>query len=608
MQLSHLRAAFIRCFPNGPRSATHLARNQSATIFTTGATALRYDDRLKTALSGQQTGQAAVQWRQLIDLLAQSPAGQDQTDVAIGLARLRHLHEGTSEAVRAQSVRALSGRLRSAPLVRFLCSDKPAVAAEAVRSARLTDEEWAAMVPGLPTRARGFLRQRDDIGPATARALSAWTHADFVLQDDRAERRTVDQSEAKEPAVEPTVLRAAQEATSEAGSSAESPSQISALVDRIRRFQEQRERSEAPQLPLEGGSAPEPAPSAERFTFETDARGLIREAEGVPIGAVAGVSIAQEAYEDDPGPDAFAAAAFRQRMPIAGARMRLTGAPMVAGDWRIHAGPMFDDRDGRFLGFKGMMRRPHAADDATITVRGTEDSGSDQMRQLVHELRTPLNAIIGFAEIIEQQLFGPVSSAYRALATSILDDARRLLSGFDDLDLAARLETGRLDEDEGTTEAGWLLNRMADRLRTLTDMRGVSLHLRKAETVRAFALGQQSAERIATRLVSALVIGCERGERIDCVIRTRIGMEPVNLIDISRPKRLAGKTEEELLSTESGADEAGEPLLGLGFSLRLVRNLAQAAGGDLRFEEDSLLLRLPAVKERLGREGAGRLD
>ena len=149
---------------------------------------------------------------------------------------------------------------------------------------------------------------------------------------------------------------------------------------------------------------------------------------------------------------------------------------------------------------------------------------------------------------------------------------------------------------------------MADRLRTLTDMRGVSLHLRKAETVRAFALGQQSAERIATRLVSALVIGCERGERIDCVIRTRIGMEPVNLIDISRPKRLAGKTEEELLSTESGADEAGEPLLGLGFSLRLVRNLAQAAGGDLRFEEDSLLLRLPAVKERLGREGAGRLD
>lgn len=572
---------------------------------------MRFDDRLKTALATPQQGNAVTQWRQLIDLLAQRPAGQDNTDIAVGLARLRQLYPHVDETVRTQSVRALSGRLRSAPLVRFLCADKPGVAAETVRAARLSDQEWAAMVPGLPTRARGFVRQRDDIGPCTARALGAWAHADFVLPSGGPTSGEAARDETlQEPAVSPQTPRARRSPFGEDIAPAvegESPSQISALVDRIRDFQRTREQSETPQLPLEGGSPPETDLAALRFKFETDARGIIRDADGVPVGSVAGVSIAQEAYEEDPGPDAFAAAAFRQRMPIAGARMRLTGAPAVTGDWRIHAGPMFDDRDGRFVGFSGVMRRPHAADDASITVRGTSETG-DQMRQLVHELRTPLNAIIGFAEIIEQQLFGPASTGYRALAGSILDDARRLLSGFDDLDLAARIETGRLEQDDGVTEAGWLLGRMADRLQTLTDLRGVSLHLRKAETVRAFGLGQQSAERIVTRLVSALVIGCDRGERIDCNIRTRIGPEPTNLIEISRPKRLMDRSEEELLSTESSLDDSGEPLLGLGFSLRLVRNLAQAAGGDLRFEEDSLLLRLPAVKERLVRENASRSD
>ncbi len=586
---------------------------------------MRFDDRLKTALADAQPGHPATQWRQLIDLLAQSPVGQDTGQVASGLARLAALHPQVAETTRVESVRALAGRLRSAPLVRFLCADRPAVAAEAVRAARLTDSEWTDLVPELPTLARGFLRQRDGIGPATARALSGWAHADFVLMAPDVAQAGVDLPGSLPqppmraagpdvadraiiaPGTVPTVPTVPTAPDPSPGTASDEPSQISALVDRIRRFQQSRERAEAPQLPLEGGELAEADLPADRFTFDTDPRGVIRGVQGVPVGAVVGVSIAQEAYDDDPGPDAFAAAAFRQRMPIAGARMQLAGSPIVAGDWRIHASPVFDDADGRFVGFSGIMRRPHAADAASIVVRDSEESG-DQMRQLVHELRTPLNAIIGFSEIIEQQLFGPVSAGYRALAESILEDARRLLSGFDDLDLAARLETGRLEQEDGTTEPAWLLSRLADRLQTLTDMRGISLHLRKADPVRSFAMAPMAAERIVTRLVSALVIGCDRGERLDCTIRTRIGLEPANLIDISRPKRLLGRSEEDLLSTDGQHDGAGEPLLGLGFSLRLVRNLARSAGGDLRFEEETLLLRLPAVKERLGREGAGRLD
>ena len=69
-----------------------------------------------------------------------------------------------------------------------------------------------------------------------------------------------------------------------------------------------------------------------------------------------------------------------------------------------------------------------------------------------HELRTPLSAIIGFSEIIEQQLFGPVTEEYRILAGNILRDAERLLSGFDDLSTAAKIETGSYVAETGTTD------------------------------------------------------------------------------------------------------------------------------------------------------------
>jgi hypothetical protein len=74
------------------------------------------------------------------------------------------------------------------------------------------------------------------------------------------------------------------------------------------------------------------------------------------------------------------------------------------------------------------------------------------LRELMHELRTPLNAIIGFGEIIEGQYLGPAHRAYRERATEIVRQARSLSDAVDNLDLAARLRSGRL-HGEATSEA-----------------------------------------------------------------------------------------------------------------------------------------------------------
>ncbi len=532
---------------------------------------MRFDDRLETALRQADSSEFAgiSKWQQLVDILAQSPLEFDEQYVAAGLQKVREYLPLVPPQIRAQSVHSLAGRIRSAPLILLFSGDIPDVAAAAVSGARLSDDEWAEIVPAMPTRARGFLRNRSDLGPNTRRALAIWSAADFVLPVPDVGELT----------------------------NAADGMQIRDIVERIEKLRTERETREAPYLPFDDEEFRDFPEHVDEIRFETDENGTVSWIEGAPQGAVVGVDIAEPAYDDGPGPDAYGAAAFRQRMPLENARMRLCGAEVVAGDWRINAAPFFDPISGRFNGYRGIFRRPTIVESALIQPEATPNS--DHIQQLVHELRTPLGAIIGFSEIIEQQLFGPVTEDYRVLAKNILNDAERLLAGFDDLAMAAKIEAGQLTLQTGITDCDWLAARLADRLHGLSDLLRVTLNLVQAHPVRPYAIDNEIAERMFSRLLSAVIIGCEEGEILDGRFRTEPGINATNRFVLTLPRKLLELDESELFgSGPSSFDDASEaPLLGLGFSLRLVRSLARNVGGDLRFYNEALILSLPAVSE-----------
>jgi hypothetical protein len=284
-------------------------------------------------------------------------------------------------------------------------------------------------------------------------------------------------------------------------------------------------------------------------------------------------------------------------MPLENARMRLCGAPAIAGDWRINAVPFFDGVSGRFNGYRGVLRLPNLAETAVISESYADEA--EHIQQLLHELRTPLNAIIGFSEIIEQQLFGPVTEDYRILAGNILHDAERLLSGFDDLSMAATIETGTYFAEEGVTECEWLSQKLAERLHGLTDLLRVRLNLVQAHPVRPFAVDHQIAERLFSRLLSAVIVGCEPGEVLDGCFRTELGLNATNRFVLTLPQKLRDLDESELFGSGPGSIDVNDaaPLLGLGFSLRLVRSLARSFGGDLRFSHQALIVSFPALSD-----------
>jgi signal transduction histidine kinase len=62
-----------------------------------------------------------------------------------------------------------------------------------------------------------------------------------------------------------------------------------------------------------------------------------------------------------------------------------------------------------------------------------------------HELRNPLNAILGFAELLQNQLFGPLGSPrYLGYAADIHESGKLLLQIISDIMDVAKVETGRI--------------------------------------------------------------------------------------------------------------------------------------------------------------------
>ena len=552
---------------------------------------MRFDDRLKTVLKGAlpEGLAAAMQWRQVVDLLAQKPGVLMNEDVQNGLTRLRDLHERVSEHDRLSGVTSLKGRLRSAPLLVYLSADSEAVCRAAVEAADLPPEIWADIRPQLP----------DNINFEENNPVSNETEVieKLIIGTSSDVKQEIDIKIATQEIVQDDAMVI----------ESQTSSQISDLMKKIADYQRKRKPQASQSEHSDSPHRSVYLETLERIRFETDDSGTITWAEGPPRGAIVGVTIANPAFDDGPGPDAYGAAAFRQKMPLENARMRLCGASIVEGDWRMSAIPYFEESTGRFKGYRGVMRRPNAAEDAGQNNIDTQRR--EQLQQLIHELRTPLNAIIGFSEIIEQQLFGPVSFEYRTLSRSIMDEATRLLSGFEDLDDAARVDSGEYRAVSGTTQPTWLFERLSQRLQSLTQSKMVELRINKAEPLRDFALENESVERIFSRLLSAIIIACDQNEELHSDLRTRIGAQPVNIFSISRPSRIIGVDEVVLLDPSQGmeGDNHDAPLLGLGFSLRLVRNLAEAASGSLTIGEHRIMLSLPAASlNEIGARGLER--
>jgi hypothetical protein len=524
--------------------------------------AVRFDDRLDTVMRQPATAESGpVLWSQLVDLLAQGGVAISAALRESAVRRLQTLAPDVPLERRRATATAIGHRSKSPALVELFARDDLRVAAPVLIGARIAGKDWANLIPRLSAPARSLLRGRRDLPEDARRALQAFGSADLVIDDAAAD------------------ARAPRSAVGVPGTRSTIP--ISALVERIERWREARPRKPAPPAPL---PPVEDRPAA--FRFETGPNGEIVWQEGGRAEALIGLSLAGLAPPNGYGVDGQASGAFAKRAPIDNARLVLPD-----GQWRLSARPIFDEDHGRFAGYVGIARRDGSSDRAGFL----PDLPPDAARQLVHELGTPLNAIRGFAEMIAGQLLGPVAEPYRARASEVVADARRLALIVDEFDAAARLDAGRTGPANRTgTALSTLREVLAEDVEPLCARRGVSLAIEMDLEGPPLAIDERDARRLIDRLASAMIGLAHQDETIALKSALVAGLYR---FELDLPEGLAGHSRDALMSSALCADDGNPdaPPIGLGYTLRLIAALAQRAGGALSVEGGRCVLNIPAL-------------
>jgi two-component system cell cycle sensor histidine kinase PleC len=88
-------------------------------------------------------------------------------------------------------------------------------------------------------------------------------------------------------------------------------------------------------------------------------------------------------------------------------------------------------------------------DEARRRAEAASAAKSRFLATMSHELRTPLNAILGFSEVMQSELLGPIDNAsYREYAVNIHDSGRHLLQLINEILDLSRIEAGRYELNE----------------------------------------------------------------------------------------------------------------------------------------------------------------
>jgi len=221
------------------------------------------------------------------------------------------------------------------------------------------------------------------------------------------------------------------------------------------------------------------------------------------------------------------------------------------------------------------------------------------LASMSHELRTPLNAIIGFSEIMESRMFGPLGAAkYDEYCHDIRRSGQFLLDVINDVLDMAKIEAGRIKLDFEECEARDIV---AEAVRVVSG-RAATKHLSLVADVAPgikLRADKRAVMQIAINLLSNAVKFTPEGGRVR--VRARLCAGAVAFVfednGIGIPKDALKKLGRPFEQVESPLTKTHQ---GSGLGLAIAKSLAELHGGAMRIRSTLnrgtvVLLRLPVT-------------
>ena len=231
---------------------------------------------------------------------------------------------------------------------------------------------------------------------------------------------------------------------------------------------------------------------------------------------------------------------------------------------------------------------------------------SEFLANMSHELRTPLNAIIGFSEILEKGLFGPLGSAkYEEYARDINGSGQHLLGVINDILDMSKIEAGQLVIERESIDLAPLVEE-AVRLTSIPAERKRIRIERDIAPGLTMNADRRAMKQVLLNLLSNAAKFTKEGGRISVRARRVSNAVVVTIEDtgIGIPKSAMNKIG---LPFEQVQNQFSKSTGGSGLGLAISRSLSELHGGAMRIRSTEGVGTIVSVRIPLG-DGARAAD
>jgi PAS domain S-box-containing protein len=299
---------------------------------------------------------------------------------------------------------------------------------------------------------------------------------------------------------------------------------------------------------------------------------------------------------------------FQRHSPFRNQPIDMIAKSGEAKTFLLSAVPVFDFTTGALTGYRGtatdvteLRKREVGLRIAKEMAEMASRAKTEFLANMSHELRTPLNAIIGFAEVMHMELLGPIGNQqYRGYVGDIHDSARHLLGLINDILDVAKIEAGRVELSESTTQVKAIFDAVARLIRERSVRAEVRLEMMVQSDLPALVADERKLKQILINLLSnavkftpaggAIRLTATRdaasGDLVITVADTGIGIAPA---DIQRVMEPFGQVDNAI----------NRKFRGTGLGLPLTKGLVELHGGSFKLESTpgvgtTVTIRLPA--------------
>ena len=218
---------------------------------------------------------------------------------------------------------------------------------------------------------------------------------------------------------------------------------------------------------------------------------------------------------------------------------------------------------------------------AKAVAEKTSLTKSDFLANMSHELRTPLNSVIGFSEVLQDQLFGPINPKQQEYVSNIITSGRHLLSLINDILDLSKVESGKMGLDLNTFPLRESLDASMNILRERALKGGLEFQLDLAPEAEVLIMAdQRKLKQIIFNLLSNAVKFTPRGGTVELsavrdgdFIEITVADSGIGIREEDLPKLFQAFTQLESVYTKG--------FEGTGLGLALTRQLVEMHGGRI---------------------------